>query len=300
MALPGVRVGPLDPESTAQFGQIGAGQTARQALRLHSQMYPPQLKRELARPRDEQRTRGLDMDEVRGYLSGQDLPNGDPMVPEGGRVLSAQVRGDRDSGFVLTFQYSTSTGRVVKWFAPYNADVLPGSFDDGVELTRLHEMKERGVVAHDSEGTHTQILERQLAASRAEVRRLREYTESGDAGDPPESTGDEVELAGDTRSSDQLVEELTRLRAENAELRQGQAQADAIVAESGGGQPVVGAASEDEPFEGYDKLKADEVADYLRDEERSAEERQAVLDYERGHANRKTVTSAGEQSLDHG
>jgi hypothetical protein len=272
VALPGVRVGPLDPESTAQFGQIGAGQTARQALRMHSQMYPPELKRQLARPRDDQRTRGLDMDEVRGYLSGQDLPNGDPMVPEGGRVVSAQVRGDRDSGFVLTFQYSTEKGRIVKWFAPYNADVLPSSFDDGVELTRLHEMKERGVVAHDSEGTHTQILERELAASRAEVRRLREYAESGDAGDPPQDTGENVKLEGDTRSTENLVAELERLRAENAELRQGQAQADLVVAQSGGGQSPASAASADEPFDGYDKLKADQVADYLRDEERSDEE----------------------------
>lgn len=303
--LPGVKVGPLDPDSTAGFGHIASHNNARQLIRLHRQMHPPELLRALARPLDEARTKGIDLDEVGEYIGGLSHPNGDPVLPQGARVSGAAVRGDRQTGQVLTFTYTLPSGRVGKWYAPYGPEELPASFDAGAEFAKVAEMKDRGVVAFDSEGTQTEILRRQLAESRREAAALRRAAERRGTADDVVGPGDSAEL--DTRDSANIAEENEQLRREVQELRERFAQQENLEGAGGGFVPTGGleqdfpprdnVASADPPFEGYDDLKADDVCKRLKAGETSDEERRAILDYERTHANRKSVVGAAEESL---
>lgn len=299
--LPGVKVGPLDPDSTSQFGQVNARNTARQLIRLHRQMFPPQKVRALSRPLDEARTKGLDYDEVEEYLRGQQHSNGDALLPDDHKLVGAAVHGDPRTGQVLTYQYETPSGRVGKWYAPYTDEALPISFDAGAELTKVKEMKDRGVVAFDSEGTRTAILERHNAELRRQVGALQKFVQGGSQGEAP--TGAEV----DTRNQATIADDAERLGRENVELKERLAQFEALHGAQGGGVPTAGidetiaptdsVASADEPFEGYDDLKATEVVTKLKADETTNEEREAILAYERTHANRGTVVSAAEQTL---
>lgn len=299
--LPGVNVGPLDPDSTSQFGNVAQNNSARQLIRLHRQLHPPAKIRALARPLDAPRTKGLDLDEVSQYIGGLTHPNGDPLVPEDCKIVGAAVRGDPRTGQIVTFTYEMPSGRVGKWFAPYTAEALPDSFDQGAEYTRVHEMKERGLVAFDSEGTRAEVLERHNAELRRQVRALQAFTQGGGEGEPP--AGAEV----DGRNQAVIADENERLGRENEELRARLAQYDAIAGAQGGGANLAGVeevvppqdtvASADEPVAGYDNLKADEAIALLKAEDTDEETRQRVLEYEKSHANRRTVVSAGEQAL---
>lgn len=309
MGLPGVRVGPLDPDATESFGQVSKRNSARQLIKLHGQMYPPALKRALVRPRDDARSEALDHDEVVKYIAGLTHENGDPVIPEGAEYVpgSAAVRGERRGEQILTFLYQLPSGRTGKWHAPYSKDVLPTSHDQGTERVRVEEYRERGLVPYGSDSTRAQILERQLAETRSERDRLREYVKGGGQGDPPEESGDgpdRVELA----NQEGLAAQLEDANREREELRQRLAQFEALSAAQGGGLSTSGieetippegsnVRTENEPVAGYDNLKADEAVKLLRDENTDEETRQRILAYERTHANRKSVTSAGEQSL---
>lgn len=316
-ALPGVRVGPLDPEATSQFGQVAQQQSARQLVRLHSQMYPPQLRRALARPALEGHTKAVleQLDAVHEHVSGLAHENGDPVLPEGAKVVGAAVRGDPASGMVLTFIFEMPSGRVGKWFTPYTPEALSGTFDLGREYTRLHQMREQGLVAFDQEATGAEIYRRQLSQANEEVRRLRSALENR----APEDRGDEQ--ASDTRSSTALAEENAQLRQQLEEIRPRLGQLETLMGAGGGTVPTGGleediaastggsapagqadgpAAAQDPPFEEYDSLKADQVVARLRADETSEDERRAILEYERSHANRKSVVAAGEESLGSG
>lgn len=297
MGLPGVKVGPLDPDTTSDFGQVAQRNSARRLIRLHAQAHPAELTRQLSRPLDPERTKGLDLDEVRSYLDGQELENGDPLVPDGARVVGASVRGDRDTEQVLTFTYLTPSGRTAKWHAAYDADGLPDSVEAGDELVKVREMKDRGVVAFDSEGTHTELLRREAGRLRRENEALRAQAEArGDGELPPETPGD-------TRADVSVVEEAEQLRRTNQELVERNAQLESAL-DSAATQQLRSQApapdsplADDEPIAEYDKLNADAVVKHLRDEGTSDEDRQRILDYERAHADRKTVVGAAEVSL---
>jgi hypothetical protein len=318
MGLPGVKVGPLDPDSTSQFGTVSQTNSARTLIRLHTQMNPPALRRALTRSRDDERTLGLDMDEVREYLGGLSRDNGDPLVPEGAQVEGAAVRGDRIAGpQVLTFQYRLPSGRVGKWHAPYHEDALPNSFEQGSQLARVKQMKDRGVVAYDTEGTQSEVQRRQLAQQRDEIRRLRAALEQGGGADDAVTDGSESEESVDTREQPDRDAELAELRQANREMRERLIMLEQQAGRGAGEMPTGGleadlqqspageepdppdgsVASQEPPFDGYDGLKADQVVAHLRHEDRTDEERQRILEYERTHANRKSVVGAGEQTL---
>lgn len=305
MSLPGVKVGPLDPDKAERFGHVSQGATARQLIRVHSQLHPVELTRVLARPLDPERTKALVIDEVREYLDGLTRENGDPVVPDGARVVAAQVRGDRDTEQVLTFTYRTESGRTAKWFAPYDRDGLSESVRAGDELVHVAGMRERGIVAWDSEGTQREIDRRELGRLRRENDALRAYRE-GRGEEPETSEADERvdvrpdlaivgELETTRRERAELLEEVQQLRSSVEQMSQEQARRDAVESESRKAQEP--AVAEPEPVEGYDKLKADEVVRHLKSDETSEDERQRILEYERAHANRRSVVGAAEESL---
>lgn len=307
MGLPGVKVGPLDPDATAEFGQVAQKNSARTLIRYHLQQHPVHLRRELSRKLDPERTKGLDLDEVKSYLGGLKMDNGDPCVPDGAQVVGASVRGESDQDQVLTFTYrkfskNGTAGRSGKWYAPYNEDVLPSSYASGSDLRRVREMKDRGVVEFDREGLHTQVTERQLREARRENAALRKLVEGqgGDAGDVPAAETD-------ARPDNVIADENQELGTENAELKERVRLLEQHF--NATGQPLPekapdadapATAAEEPPFEGYDDKRADELAKFLKAEDTSDEQRNAVLDYERSHANRKGVVAAAEESLGKG
>jgi hypothetical protein len=296
--LPGVRIGPLDPDQTADFGQVSKDHSARQLIRLYLQMNPQPLTRALARPLDAERTQGLVIEEVRGYVAGLQLENGDPVIPEGAEVVGAAVRGARDREQALTFTFQLPSGRVGKWFAEFEPGELPESAQAGDELVAAQQMRERGVVALDSEALSTETLRRQVSGLRRERDALRAQLASGGDGEDV----DTVET--DIRPDDQIVEDNQQLRVENEELRARNAQLEAAVAGSAAealhpqsaDKTPEPTAAEDEPVEGYDDLHAAEAVNLIKDSDRAMVQR--ILSYERGHANRRSVVGAGERELD--
>lgn len=314
MGLPGVKVGPLDPDSTSGFGQVAAKNSARQLIRLHKQMYPPALLQALTRPRDDPRSKAVleNLDEVQTFAEGLAHENGDKVLPEGAIVNGASVRGDRAMGQVITFTYRIpGSRRVGKWFAPYRREDMPEAYDAGEQFTKVQQMKDRGVVALDEEGTHNAILQRHNNDLTREVRTLRAFVDGqGQGGDPP-APGD-VHLS-DTRGSVDLAESNEQLGRQVQELQAKLALYEGLEQAQGGGVPTQGldeqatttpapgpdasSAAENPPFEAFDSMKADDLVRYLRADERTQEERQAVLDFESKHSNRRTVIGAAEESL---
>lgn len=296
MALEGVKVGPLDPDRTAEFGQVSAKNSARTLLRFHAQQNPAVLRQRLARAIDPERTKGLDMDEVRAYVGGLKHDNGDPLVPDGATVVGASVRGETDREQTLTFTYELPSGRTGKWFAPYTASAIPRSFESGAQYARIREMKDRGVVEFDREGLHTHVLERENAGLRREVKALRGNLES-----PDEQAEDVEETPGDTRPDDKIAEENQRLGQENEELRSRLAALEAHFGNApGDADQAEATATEEPPLDDYDGYKADELVKLMRSDDTDADTRQKVLDYERRHQNRRTVVAAAEESLGKG
>lgn len=317
-ALPGVKVGPLDPDATREFGQVAQANSARTLIRLHRQMYPPQLQRALARPLQEGHSKAVyeHLDgAVAEYVKGLAHDNGDPVIPEGSELVGANVRGDRATGMVLTFQFRLPSGRIGKWFAPYIPERLPETHELGSHYTKLHQMKEQGLVAFDQEATGQEIYRRQLQRAQAENERLRAIVE----GRSSESAGEVPETQSDVPSDASQLDELEQLRREAQELREWKAQRQAleaahaggvptsgleedIAASTGGSAPAAGSgeqvAAQDPPFEEYEQLKAEQVVERLKSDETSDDERRAILEYERTHANRKSVVGCAEQQLD--
>jgi hypothetical protein len=266
MGLPGVKVGPLDPDRTEAFGQVAGKNSARQLIRLHAQSHPVALQNALVRKLDDERSKALDMDEVRDYLASLDLENGDPAVPEGAEVVGASVRGERDQTQQLTYTYKVAgSGRTAKWFAEYNEDVLPDSFDAGSERVHVAEMKERGVV----------ISDRDAGASAS-----REASEN-------------KELRKKLRALQAQLDEATTALDDRAGAPAGGDGADDD--DDGAAKEV--SSAQDEPFDGYDDMNAASVVKLIKSKDTSDEEIQAVLDYEKVHANRKGVVGAAEQTL---
>lgn len=265
--LDGVKVGPLDPDKGEMFGQVAGGNTARQLMRMHTQMFPAQLRQALALKIDEARTRALDIDEVRDYLDDLELDNGDPAVPKDSEIVGAAVRGERDRPQVLIYTYRLPSGRTAKWFAPYGQEELPQSFADGSERVHLAEMKERGVVM--------------AGPTRAGV--------------------DEVALARENRELKKRLDDLRgELEGVSRQLAEREAQSPPEAPEAAGEQDgeEEPAAGQEPPFEGYDDVKAPDLAKRIKADEFDSEELEAIVAYERSHANRKGVVTPAEQKLD--
>lgn len=311
-ALEGVRVGPLDPDATESFGQVAQGNTARQLIRLHRQLHPPELVRALARPLDEAHTKAAkeSLEEITDHLGTLEFPNGDPLVPSDAKVIDAAVRGDKATGQVLTFQYVMPSGRVGKWYTEYHEDDLPEAYSAGQEYAKVREMKDRGMVAYDTEGTSAELLRRSNTELRREVAALRAQADGQDVEVPRRSGAKRA----DARRAEEIAGAQERLAQENAELRRRNAELEQLSAAQGGGMSLEGAdevvpggaggtgeggaAAQEPPLDDYENLKADQLVKRIRHEDTSPEDVQAILEYERSHAGRKSVVGAAEQRLD--
>lgn len=302
MGLPGVKVGPMDPDATETFGQVNAT-TARRLLRLHERANPPELRRALAMKMDEPRTTAVlrNLPEIAEYLSGLELENGDPVVPEGAKVAGANVRGEPGTDQVLTYTYVVPSGRSAKWFVPYDGDAIPDAHEMGTELTRIARAREVGVVAWDDQGHSKQALDRENAHLRRQVAALRKSIEGGEDVEVPADS----EASAGAVADGPLLEELQELRVRDQENQTRLAQLEAALAALPGGGDVAAAAAggqpavdHTEPWEDYDSTNARDVADRLKAEGADPAEAERVLAYERSHANRQTVVAAAERALD--
>lgn len=283
--LPGVKVGPLDPDKTADFGVVSQRNSARQLVRLHTQAYPASLVSALARPLDEERSLALDMEEVAEHLDGLTLANGDPVVPDGCRVVGANVRGDRDREQVLTFTYQTPSGRTAKWFTEYSEASLPVSFADGADRVRIADLRKRGiaVVGGESAGGHVST-DAALQRENAKLQRKLDELTSG-----------KLDGLLRERIAALSAEDLARVAA--GEDPEEAAEVDGDPEDENSGEAPAPSAAQDPPFDGYDDKPAPELVKLLKADDTSDEERQAILDYEKTHHNRKSVVGAAEQQL---
>lgn len=275
--LPGVNVGPLDPDRTASFGQVSGRTSARQLIRIHAQSHPLVLQQALVRKQDEERTKALIMDEVCDYLDGVTLPNGDPAVPDGTEIVGAAVRGERDQPQVLTYTFRVKeSGRTAKWFAPYNESALPESFAAGSDRVHLAELKERGVAVTES-SIGSASTKRTSRAERA----------------------DAAEKADLQRKLDEAEARIAELEAEEQPDDADADAAGAHAADDGDDSkaPDEGPAAAEPPFEGYEDVNAPEMVKRIKAEETTDEEVQAILDFEKTHGNRRSVVGAAEVAL---
>jgi hypothetical protein len=193
--LPGVRVGPLDPDVTESFGQVSGRVSARQLIRQHAALHPPALISALSKKLDDEFTQGLDLSEV-GEALADDLPDGVT------NVVGAQIRGERDKPQVLTFTYETESGRTAKWFVPLDdvRDSIPASLERGEKIARFAEAKRLGLaLTTDEAGDPTQdihtggaeatFLRRENARLKREAEALRARLEGRESAQPPADDG---------------------------------------------------------------------------------------------------------------
>lgn len=272
VALPGVKIGPLDPDRTADFGQVSASTSARQLVRHHAAMYPPELRRVLSLTRQEQRTKALDPEEVEAAVRASFEDDGQD-VPEELQVTGCAVRGEDDGTQFVTWTYLVKSGRTAKGAVIYDEDGFSKSIADGDEAVAIAEAKDAGLPW--------------IPKATADAIR---------GGDAPKAR------AGADRETKALREENEDLRAQLDELRERMADvegqqpsvAQEAEAEAGGGD----AGGEPAVPSGYDDLNADVIRQRISAGEYDRPTLEAIVKYERANANRSTVVSAGEQKLD--
>lgn len=270
--LPGVRVGPLDPDATADFGSVAGGVSARQLVRRHAALHPPALIRVLSLAEDEVRTKALDMVEVRRAI---DLEDDDAAI------VGAAVRGTNGEQQYLAYTVRVGSGRTYKSWVEYSADDFPHSVDRGDEATHIADLKEAGLFSGEAAGSaETVALKRQLSDARRQVEEL--------SAAPPSDI--DAELAD-------LREQLASLQAQ---LSGGGENPAADGEAPGDGDPPAAdpPAATDEPVPGYSTLKADQARDLVKATDDPAVV-QAIIDYEKsiGGPNRSTVISLAEERI---
>jgi hypothetical protein len=144
--LPGLRVGPLDPDRGENLGQVGGQSTARRLIRHHVAMHPPALMRALNRTRQDARSEAVDREEAEELIRELYRDAGEAL-PEDSQIKGFAVRGDDEAPGeqVLTFTFTTKSGRTGKGFVPYTHDDLSRSRAAGDEAVRIAKLKEAGL-----------------------------------------------------------------------------------------------------------------------------------------------------------
>lgn len=142
--LDGVRIGPLDPDKGENFGQVGGQTTARRLIRHHVKMHPPALVAALGRVRQDARSTAVDRVEAEDFIRGWYSEHGEPL-PEDSKLKGFAVRGDDEEAElqVLTFSFTTKSGRTAKGFVPYHE--LPSSVEAGDAAVAREDAKKDGV-----------------------------------------------------------------------------------------------------------------------------------------------------------
>ena len=312
--LDGVRIAPLDPDRAENFGQVGGSNTARQLLRHHAAQLPPALAAALRRKRNDPRSTAIDKNEAEDYIRDLYERAREP-IPEDSKITGMAVRGEEDDpdSQVLTFTFLTPGGRSAKGFVPYRD--LPKSVAAGDEATRIADLKEAGLpwTPSDAALAAAGIAGTGVAApgDTSEIDELKARVESLDTEN--DTLVDERDAALKERD-----ERDAKLRELEERLAAVEAQApDSPPQTPGSGEPDTAAAGDapsdadepataagdrpDEPWEGYDAAKAQDVRQKIRESGDRALA-QAVVDYETradGGQNRSTVISAANELLDH-
>lgn len=288
--LEGVRIGPMDPDSTADFGTVGAKNSAKMLIRRHAGMHPPQLVGVISRTRQNERSRVLDMGEVREAAEGRIKDDGQE-VPEGFYITGAAVRGedDKPSQQVVSFTYQLPSGRQGKGALPYNADTVPDSVAAGDESVRIADAKKHGLP----------FIPQQVADALAGAKAP---DEGGDDSavqaleverDAEKARADKAETA-----QDDLQRQLDELKGTVAALQEAQAN----LAPAGPAGPTDVDKRPVEPFDGFGSSNPQIVKERLAAAE-GAEQvalAQSVLAFEQGPdgSNRATVVKAANAVLD--
>lgn len=268
--LEGARIGPLDPDAAESFGQVNASSSARQLMRHHLALYPPQLLAVLRLKRNDLRSDALDRDEV--VAAGEALYTEDGAdLPDEFEVNGVAVRGEEDSKKYVTFTYKVPSGRTAKGAVPYDDENFPASIELGDEAIAVDKAKQAGMP----------WVPKQVAEA------LGGGAEARKANKDSAAAARVTELEGQLAERDQQIK---RMRDESAPPPQGPA---------GAAEPVDPALVDhsSEPWEGYDDSKADDIAKRLKDSGDAATA-EHVLAYESSGANRSTVTSAANAVLD--
>lgn len=280
-ALPGVKIGPLDPDRTADFGQVSASTSARQLVRHHAAMYPPELRRILSLKRQEERSKALDPDEVEAAVHASFEDDGQD-VPEELAITGASVRGEDDSAQYVTWTYRVKSGRTAKGAVEYDSDAFSTSIEAGDEAAAIAKAKEAGL---------PWIPQATAEALRGEGKgKSKSKSKGGNAGDAAEAKRLADENEGLRGQLDDLQQRLAAV--------EGQAPS---IAQTG---PEAGAAGtpEGEPTatvpDGYDDANAADIRQKISAGEYDRPTLEAIVAYERVNANRSTVVSAAEQKLD--
>lgn len=289
--LSGVKVGPLDPDTTAEFGQVSGRTSARQLVRLHLALNPPALLGALTRSRQKARTDALDIEELRSAIETV-WDEADEAAPEEWVLSGAAVRGEDDAEQVVTFVFTLPSGRTGKGFVPYSEELLPESIANGDEAVHIEKLREAGLPWTPSERTRAALG----------------ITGTGVGEQAPENI-DDVLAAQD--EADRLREEVEELRRRLAEAGENP---DAPPAEGEGEateedprptpeqQRQAGAGDGDPelPWAGYDDANADAIRKHLRelegDEQIAAAN--AVLKYEPKNGKRSSVVAQANQIID--
>lgn len=281
MAIPGLKMGPLDPDRTESFGQVGRERTARDLLRRHQQLYPQELLRALRLPINEPRSKALVPDEVRAAARDW-FEEYEKEVPEGFVVEGASVHGADDGKQFVGYTFRVASGRSGKAALPYDDELFPESYEAGTERVRIEEAKRAGLpwvprqAAEAILGGQAPVeagpdpeaekLRDRVAELEKELAEARQSAPAGQAPDGQEQTGGAI---GDPSST---------------AARQGHADV-----------PGEGPDPDEEPWERYADENADVIKGKLRGASKSTAEH--VLAYEEKHGRRSGVIGAANAVL---
>lgn len=324
MALPGVRVGPLDPDRAENFGQVSGRTSARQLIRHHQALHPPALLQALTPARHGDRSDALLYAEVE-EAARKVIEDAGDTVPDGFTVVGAAVHGndDQPGQQIVTYVYRVESGRTGKGFIESPRDVLPESFDAGDEAVAIADARKRGMpwlpaAALRSAGR----IGRSERADDPDGAGEREHVDSEVEGLHDELAELREERDEAVEQRDALAEQLSELSDRLASLEAAAATPPAAGGEepspqttegapaqpgsepegSGGsqgeseGEPATGA-DPAVPWDGYENARAQDIVSRLR-ANRDADEAGRVAAFESANGKRGTVLGAANEILD--
>lgn len=284
--LSGVKVGPLDPDTTAEFGQVSGRTSARQLVRLHLALNPPALLGALTRSRQKARTDALDTDELRSAIE-KVWDEADEDAPEEWELSGAAVRGEDDAEQVVTFTFTLPSGRTGKGFVPYSDDLLPESIANGDEAVHIEKLREAGLPWSPSERTRAALGITGTGVADADAELLEASDEADRLREENEELRRRLEEAG-VNPDEPAAEEVKGEDEEQRETPEQERQEGA-----GDGDPEL-------PWAGYDDANANAIRKHLRelegDEQVAAAN--AVLAYEPKNGKRSSVVAQANSIID--
>jgi hypothetical protein len=198
MPYPELTIGPMDPDSSSELTKkLGTHNKVDKLIQRHAANYPIELTKALSRPRDEDRSESVDLEEAAAYARA--LRGRKAFLGDDDEVVAAAVLGRNENERVVALLYRTAkSGRTARGVIPYAE--LPQSQAAYERLLAERDAEDASgaapapITVPEDSGADERVAEAERArvAAEQEAQELRERVAALEAPEPYEGYDDEA------------------------------------------------------------------------------------------------------------